>query len=150
MTPGDAARVLAACSLYDYRFGQPSKDVVAAWFKALRDLDGDDAVEAVARHYAVSPDRIMPAHVRQGVNAIREERRRREPAPARALPSRFEDDINREVRMERGAASARQVLGPLLEHIATNRPELPSAMDELRQLTAGPAADDVVDGEVCE
>jgi hypothetical protein len=57
------------------------------------------------------------------------------------------------VRVDRGGASARQVLGPLLEHLAErSQRELPSAMQGLRELTAGPQwpaeDDDVVEGEV--
>ncbi len=89
----------------------------------------------------------MPGHIRAGVKELQAERRRLQPSEVRALPSRFEDDVNRVVRMERGAASVKEVLGPLLEHVARSRPELPSAMDQLRELTAGPA-DDVLDGEV--
>lgn len=147
MTPGDVARLLAHCNLYDNRFGQPSVEVVAAWYKTLNDLDVDDAIEAVARHYSESTERIMPAHIRQGVRAIREERRRNEPAPARALPSRFEDDMGRQVRLKRGVSTIRGVLGPLLEHMAAQRPQLPSAFDELRALTTGPAVIDLDDDQ---
>jgi hypothetical protein len=149
VTPGDVARLFGTCNLYDYRFGQPNAAEMAAWFKVLHDLDVDEALEAVARYYAEHTDRIMPAHIRRGVKAIREERRRYQPAAARELPSRFEDDINRKVRMEQGAATLRQILGPLVGEIAASRPELPSAMDELRALTAGPVIDgDTVEDEV--
>lgn len=147
MKPGDAARVLGTAAMYDYRTVGPLD--VAAWFKVIGHLDLEDALEAVARHYADSTERIMPAHINRIARQIREERDRREEKSApRALPSRFEDDINREVRMEQGAATVKQVLGPLLEHVARSRPELPSAMDQLRELTAGPSGD-VVEGEVC-
>lgn len=150
MTPGDAARVLGACALYDNRTVGVAD--AAAWHKVIGDLDVADALEAVARHYAESTDRIMPAHVRRGVKQIREERRRvSERSEVLALPSRFEDDMDRQVRMKRGAASARQVLAPLVAHLAERSGrELPSAMEQLRELT-GPVLDDdaVVDGEVC-
>ncbi|MFI7073602.1 hypothetical protein [Micromonospora sediminicola] len=147
MTLDDMRRVMAAVAVFEYRFGSPNKDVLKAWHAAIGDLAADDAVEAVRRYYAVNTDRIMPGHIRAGVREIAAERRRLAPSEVRALPSRFEDDINREVRMERGSASVREVLGPLLEHVARSRPELPSAMDELRELTAGPAD---VGGEVVE
>ncbi|MFI1194057.1 hypothetical protein ACH4T9_12480 [Micromonospora sp. NPDC020750] len=150
MTLDDMRRVMAAVAVFEYRFGTPNAAVLQAWHAAIGDLDAGDAVEAVRRYYAVQTDRIMPGHIRQGVNAIRAERRRNQPAPARELPSRFEDDINRKVRMDAGAATLRQVLEPLLGHIAATRPELPSAMNELRALTSAPAdLDDVVKGEVC-
>jgi hypothetical protein len=95
---------------------------------------------------------MMPAHVRQGVKAIRKERKRHEPHEARTLPSRFEDDMGRQVRIERGAASARDVLAPLLEHLAarSDASAAVSALEELRAITAGPGwtADGDVDSEV--
>lgn len=145
MTLDDMRRVMAAVAVFEYRFGTPNPAVLHAWHSVLADLDADDAVEAVRRYYAVHTDRIMPGHIRAGVMEIRAERRRNQPAPERALPSRFEEDINRDVRMQRGAATARGVLGPLLETIAARQKQLPSAMDELRALTAGP---DVVDAEI--
>lgn len=144
----EMGRVMAAVAVFEYRFGNPSMDVLQAWHSVLADLDVNDAVEAVRRYYAVNTDRIMPGHIRAGVKEIQAERRRAQPSEVRALPSRFEDDVNREVRMERGAASVKEVLGPLLEHVARSRPELPSAMDQLRELTAAPADLDTVDGEV--
>lgn len=145
MTPGDVARVLSACALYDYRTIEAHD--VAAWYEVLGDLDANDTLEAVKRHYRDSTDRAMPAHLRARVKEIRAERRRQQPHEARALPSRFEtDDMGRRVRLERGAATARQVLGPLVEHLAAQRDELPAAaMRELRAITAGPGW--VADGD---
>ena len=142
MNPEDITKVLATCSLYDYRFGRPSFEVAALWHRALHDLDLDDAIQAVVRHYAKSTDRIMPAHIRQEVREIRNDRRRNQPSPARALPSRFEIDTDRQERVERGMSTIRDVLGPLLkqlEQLAAQRPQLPSAFDELRALTSTPA-----------
>lgn len=138
MTPGDAARVLGACALYDNRTVGTAD--AAAWFKVIGDLDAADAIEAVTRHYADSTDRIMPAHIRRIVKQIREERRRESARhEVRELPSRFEDDMGRQVRIKQGAASVREVLGPLVEHLAQqSQRELPSAVDELRAITAGP------------
>lgn len=145
MNPDEIADVFAECALYDYRFAKPDVRVAGAWFRVLHDLDLGDALQAVRGYYADNTDRIMPAHIRRGAKAIQEERRRSQPVPERALPSRFEEDINRDVRMERGGASARGVLGPLLETIAARQRQLPSAMDELRALTAGP---NVLDAEI--
>lgn len=147
MTLDEMKRVLAAVALAEYRFGTPNRDVLKWWHELIGDLDVDDALEAVRRYYAVHTDRIMPGHIRTGVNEIRAEQRRHQPAPERALPSRFEPDINRDVRMRRGAATAKGVLGPLLETIAARQKALPSAMEELRALTAGP---DVIDAEIIE
>lgn len=74
MTPGDTARVLGACALYDNRTVGVAD--AAAWHKVIGDLDAADAIEAVTRHYADSTDRIMPAHVRRIVGEIQRERHR--------------------------------------------------------------------------
>ena len=145
MTPDEITDVLGRCALFDYRFRKADAKVAVAWYTLLHDLDLHDALEAVGRYYADNTDRIMPAHIRHGVKAIQEERRRNQPVPERALPSRFEPDFNRDVCMERGAATVRGVLGPILETIAARQKQLPSAMDELRALTAGP---DVVDAVI--
>lgn len=136
MTPGETARLLAACAMYDYRPVEKADGL--AWHHVIGDLDFDDAMEAVRRHYAESTDRMMPAHVRAGVKAIRAERRRLEPSEARALPSKFEDDMNRQVRMQAGAAQVHEVLAALGAHFAEKSPPPISAMEQLRALTAGP------------
>lgn len=137
MTPGDAARVLAVAALYDNR--QTGEEDAAAWYAVIGDLDFADAVEAVRRHYRDSVDWLKPAHVRAGVRAIRDERDRQRPHEIRTLPSRFEPDMVREVRMAPGQAACREVLAPILEHLAAKRgAPLPSALEELRAITTGP------------
>lgn len=141
MTPGEVAEVLGRCALYDYR--DVTKFDVAAWYAVIGHHDLGDAIEAVVRHYADSTDRIMPAHINRLVKQIREDRRRLEQKPeVLALPSRFEDDINRQVQLKQGAATAREVLGPLLEHLASRSQPQQSAMEQLRELTAAPASAD--------
>lgn len=139
MNPGEVARLLAACAMYDFRTVE--KPDVAAWAHVIGDLDYDDAMEAVRRHYQAQTDRMMPAHVRQGVKTIREERRRAEKSAARELPSVFEEDMNRQVRMEKGAAQVREVLAELTAHLDRKSPAPVSAMEQLRAITAGPAWD---------
>lgn len=136
MTPGDTARLLAACAMYDFRSVEVSD--TAAWHHVIGDLDYDDAMEAVRRHYQASTDRMMPAHVRLGVKAIREERRRREPSEALQFPSQFEQDMNREVRMRAGSAQVREVLQHITDHLDKKSPAPVSAMDQIRAITAGP------------
>jgi hypothetical protein len=136
MTPGEAARLLSACAMFDYRPIEEADGL--AWHHVIGDLDFDDAMEAVRRHYAESTDRMMPAHVRAGVKAIRTERRRMEPSEALALPSKFEDDMNRQVRMEAGAAQVRDVLAALGTHWESKSAPPVSALDQLRAITAGP------------
>lgn len=147
MKPGDVARVLAKCNLLDRRFGEPSVEEAAAWYEVLHDLDGDDALAAVTRHYRVSRDQIMPADIRRHVAEIQAERRRRQPSPYCALPSRFENDPERKIRIAHGTATLRQVLGRIADHMATQRPALPSAMERLRELTADVEIIDMNGGE---
>jgi hypothetical protein len=136
MTPAEVARLLAGAAMFDYR--KIDRDDALAWHHVLGDLDFDDAIEAVRRHYAESTERLMPAHVRQGVRAIRNERASRTPNAVRELPSRFEDDLGRDLRAQRGAATVREVLAQITDHLADKAgPDAPG-IDELRAITAGP------------
>lgn len=148
MTLDEMKRVMATIAVFDYRFGTPNENVLKGWWHLLADLDVNDAVQAVLRYYAVHTERIMPGHIRAGVEQIQAERRRHQPAPARALPSRFEEDPGRQQRLERGPATLRQVLGPVLERIAASQQQPPSAMDELRALTGPIDFDHAIEGEV--
>lgn len=143
MTPGDAARVLAACALFDNRKVTDDEDgvrLVRAWFSVIGDLPLEDALEAVRRHYRDSTDWCMPKHVRAGARAIAAERARARPSAERQLPSGFEQDVTRAVHMRRGAAGVREVLGPLLERLAakSDSDKAPDALDALRAITPGP------------
>lgn len=138
MTKADVVLLLGFASMYDYRrIGEAD---VEAWYLVVGDLDLDDAKAAVIAHYRDSTERLMPAHVRQGVKTIRADRRREQTHEVRALPSRFEADMGRQVRMERGAAQVREVLGPVLQHLAdrSGAAAAVSAVEELRAITAGP------------
>lgn len=128
--------LLTLAGTYDYR--KVGDADVESWHLALGDVDFDDAKNAVVRHYREFTDRLMPAHVRNGVKVIRDERRRLEPSEARALPSPFEEDINRQVRMEAGAATVREVLSRLTAHLEGKSAPPVSAMERLRAITAGP------------
>jgi hypothetical protein len=139
MTPGDVARLLAACAMYDFRPVETAD--AAAWFQVVGDLDYDDAMEAVRVHYGQSTERMMPAHVRAGVKLIRDERRRLEPSEARALPSPFEDDEDRTDRARRGSAQVHEVLAELAQRMQTRGQRVPGeAMERLRQITDSPWA----------
>jgi hypothetical protein len=128
--------LLTLAGTYDYR--KVGDADVESWFLALDDVGFVDAKVAVVRHYRESTDRMMPAHVRRGVKVIRDERKRLNPHEVRALPSRFETDMNRQVRMERGAATVHDVLATLAVHMDMRSPAPTSALDELRAITAGP------------
>lgn len=136
MNKAEVVLLLTFAATYDYRKTGPAD--VESWHLALDDLDFDDAKQAVVAHYRNTADRMMPFHVRQGVKAIREERRRHEPSEALQLPSKFEIDMNRQVRMEVGAASVREVLARVTSHLEAKSPPPVSAMEQLRAITAGP------------
>ena len=74
MTPAEVARMLAAVQAFDRRtVGEAD---VGAWSLVLGDVELDDALLAVTRHYAESTEWLMPAHLRALVADIRRERRR--------------------------------------------------------------------------
>lgn len=135
MTPGEVVAVLTACAMFDHR--RVGEADAAAWHAVIGDLDVADALEAVRRHYRDSTDRAMPAHIRAQVRTIRAERRKGT-SDALALPSPFEADMGRRVRVERGLAGARGVLGALTAHWAAKSPPPVGAMQQLREITAGP------------
>lgn len=103
MTPADMAEVLAVIRVYDDR--QVGVTDIAAWHAAVGHLDKDDAIKAVARHYAEHRERIMPADVSKGVREIRVERGRERRSDALALPSRWEIDEVRDARVRAGVAA---------------------------------------------
>lgn len=124
MTPADTARVLAKASAYDLRtVGEAD---VLAWHEVLADIEYTDALAAVTRHYRNRTDRLMPAHIREHVREIRAERARQAPHPVRALPSRFEDDALRSIRVRAGVAKCSEVLGAIrerLEQVRAGQPQ---------------------------
>lgn len=139
MDKSDVVLLLAFAGTYDYR--KTGDADIEAWYLAVGDLDFEDAKQAVVAHYRSTDVRMMPFHVRQGVKAIRAERRRQEPSEALELPSPFEEDMNRQVRMEAGAAQVRDVLAAITSHLESKSPAPVSAMEQLRAITAGPEWD---------
>lgn len=97
---------------------------VLAWHEDVGDLDFADAREALRRHYRESTDRIMPAHVRRLTRLVRDEQRRLAGQhEVRALPSRFEDDITRNLRVREGVAQCRDVLAAVMARLEAGRGE---------------------------
>lgn len=120
MTPAEITRVLAAAQAFDQR--TVGDFDILAWHKAIGHLDFTDSVEAVARYYATTRERIMPSDVADGVRAIRADRERREAKSApRELPSRFETDVTRDITVRAGVAHCRDVLRPILERLEAAR-----------------------------
>jgi hypothetical protein len=142
--PGDAARVLASCMMFDGRQmpedPDMAKDMALAWYSVIGDLELVDALEAVRRHYMASRKWAMPADIREGVAALKKERSQalEQPNELRALPSRFEQDVDRHVRAKRGADSARSALHSVFEVMALKNgsPAAMNALEELRRITA--------------
>lgn len=121
MTPGDVARVLVKAAAFDQRtIGEAD---VLAWHEILAPYELADALEAVTRHYRDSTDRIMPAQLRRLTIIVRDEHRRRalERSDALALPSRYEDDVTRDIRVQVGVARCREVVNAIRERLATSR-----------------------------
>ena len=140
MNRAEVVLLLTLAGTFDYR--KVGDADVEAWYLALDDIDLEDAKAAVVRHYRESTDRMMPAHVRRWVKTFKDERRRLEPSEARQLPSKFEPDMNRQVRMQAGAAQVREVLAAIGAHFEATSPPPALAIDQLRALTAGPNWDD--------
>lgn len=144
MTPGDAARVLASCMMFDGRQmpedQEMARDFTMAWYSVIGDLELREALEAVRRHYMTSRKWAMPVDIRDGVAAIRKERRALETPPheIRALPSKFEQDVGQAARVKRGMGEARTALERVFEAMALRdgSPAARSALEELRQITA--------------
>lgn len=83
MTPAQVAVILGLAALRDRRTVGDLE--VQAWHQDIGDLDFDDAKEAVSRHYRLTTDWLMPAHIRTHVAELSRERRRNERLAAREL-----------------------------------------------------------------
>jgi hypothetical protein len=68
----ETGKLVGHMALYDNR--RTSDPDTLAWYQVIGDLPYDDAKAAVIGHYAESTDRIMPAHVRTRVKAMRRAR----------------------------------------------------------------------------
>lgn len=105
---------------------------VSVWSGFLGDLPLDECMEAVRRHYLKSASRVMPAHIREQVLAIREERRPRH--EVLAIPSRFEDDDERAQRVRRGIAACVEALSFNRERHQQERPP-EAAIEDAREIS---------------
>lgn len=116
MTPEDVVDVLAKCAAFDSRtVGEVD---VAAWHEILHRIDRQDALAAVTRHYTESSARAMPADILRHARAARDDRKRVESQAAPlALPSRFENDVLRDVRLRTGVQQCRDVLSAVVDRL---------------------------------
>lgn len=109
MTPQQIGAVLGKCAAYDRR--TVGETDIHAWTEALDGITYAEALEAVRRHYRADDAWLMPAHIRAIVHGIREDNRRHQKHPVRALPSRFEAGPDAARRAREGAALCRAELG---------------------------------------
>jgi len=117
----EVSDVLAKAAAYDQRTVGTAD--ILAWLEVIGDLDVHDALLAVARHYSSETARIMPAHIREQVRAIHNERHQLEDHEIRALPSRFEEDVTRDARIKDGLAKCSAVLAVVMAHLEAKRGE---------------------------
>lgn len=121
MELAEVALVLAKAAAYDRRtIGEAD---ARAWHEVLGDVELVDALAAVARYYRDETEWLMPAHLRRLARTCRDERRRLEGRQSEALelPGRYEDDTDRQVRMERGLAGLRPVMAAIQARLAAKR-----------------------------
>lgn len=120
MTPDEVAVVLSRAALVDMR--TIGEEEVMAWHAIVHAVDLHDALDAVVRHQGETRDRMMPADLIRHARIVRDERERREPRhEVRALPSRFEDDITRDIRIKQGLGLCAEAIGPLMAKLAERR-----------------------------
>lgn len=79
MTVEEVGKLLGFAALYDSR--RVEVPDVMAWHRVVGDLPYADAEEAVAGHYRDSRERIMPADIRERVDAVRRRRLLENPPP---------------------------------------------------------------------
>jgi hypothetical protein len=139
VTRSEIALLLGAAAARDRR--TVGETDVLAWHEDLGDLDFADAREAVSRHYRQSTDWIMPAHVRQLVRVIRDERRTAS-AVKELPPGPFEDDPERDERIRRNAARVHQALAQLAARRSI--PPEPAAGPVPAEASAEPTASDLI------
>lgn len=97
MTPADTAEVLNAIAHFDGRTITPP--VVAAWHAVIGEYDRADALRAVLNHQRTSTERMMPAHLVREIVRVRNDRADAKHHEIRQIPSRFEDDPERQQRI---------------------------------------------------
>ena len=81
ISPKDATKVLAKCAAFDPMFSKPDRALALGWAEAFsrHQLELDDLLDAVTRHYEESADRAMPVHLIRLAKVVRRERRAADP-----------------------------------------------------------------------
>ena len=116
MTPEETVDLLTVAAAFDPR--TVGEGDAMAWHAVVGDLDFTDAKHAVIGHYTDTTDRIMPAHVRIRVRAMRRDRLAREVAPAPPpeltdTPGRYQAALQADVRRIADGFSVQKAIGRL-------------------------------------
>lgn len=140
MTPSEVAKVLAKCAAYDRRtVGEMD---VRAWHEILAAVELPDALAAVTLHYRRSSDWAMPSDILEDSREAKRARLRQlgRQAEPLALPSRYENDAERDARYRRGRAMCEDAVQAAKAKASMATPEEPTrpAIEVLRDLTPGP------------
>ena len=114
MTPDETVDLLTVAAAFDQR--TVGEGDAMAWYAVVGDLDFADARQAVIGHYTDTTDRIMPAHVRQRVKALRRDRLAREivPAPDPEIadePGRYRAELKADIRKIADGLSVQKAIG---------------------------------------
>lgn len=120
ITPDQAAELLAVAALYDNR--RVTAPAATAWAQSLDhwNVDFDDCVAAIHRHFAESTDYLMPKHVGELATRIRRERNyaafQASEAERHALP----EDYRRQLEGRTEATRQSRNIAALIEQFARN------------------------------
>ena len=116
MTPDETVDLLTVAAAFDQR--TVGEGDAMAWHSVVGDLDFADAQRAVIGHYTDTTDRIMPAHVRRRVKAMRADRVAREivaapPAELTDEPGRYQQALQAGVKRLADGLSVQKAIGRL-------------------------------------
>jgi hypothetical protein len=67
--------ILAKIALIENRAA--TNETIRAWHEILEDINFEDAMEALVRHYRNSSDACKPAHIVRGAREVKDERKKR-------------------------------------------------------------------------
>jgi hypothetical protein len=67
--------ILAKIALIESR--EATNETIRAWHEILEDINFEDAMEALLRHYRNSSDACKPAHIVRGAREVKDERKKR-------------------------------------------------------------------------
>lgn len=134
MTPQEAAALLTVAAAFDNR--KPDADAAKAWAAALGEMPFVDCRDAVVAHYRKTTDWIMPAHVLERVQRVRDKRIADSEGALTPPPHAREGDAHRDWLRD---AKRRLGDGEPVEAISwTDAESLPRYLPDLRELMPKP------------